>query len=116
MQNGGRLLLTGACVVGPDLLLLRSTGWTSLAEVIIGFAWAAIASALVVMTAEDHRRPDFPAAPIVAALLCWVTWGATLLASAWDTRIAVAALLVLPGAIFLLLETLGWTPVQTVPP
>jgi hypothetical protein len=99
-------------MVAPELLIMRTMGWTSLAEVALAVPWAALSSLLLVLISGRHRRQEFPAAPLVVALLGWVAWGATFLATDWTTRVVVAIILILPGLVFLLLEALGVTPVS----
>ena len=112
MRNELRATVTTAAMVAPELLIMRTMGWTSLAEVALAVPWAALSSLLLVLISGRHRRQEFPTAPLVVALLGWVAWGATFLATDWTTRVVVAIILILPGLVFLLLEALGVTPVS----
>jgi len=105
-----KLALTLAGMVAPNVVLMRAMGWTDALHFALLGSWALVSTALIVLIPERHRRPELKPRIAVSALAGCVTLGALVLATEWDVRLVVAALLVLPGVSYLLLEALGLTP------
>jgi len=105
-----KLLVTLAGMVVPNVLIMRAMGWHSLAHIVLLACWALISAALIIMTPQRHRRPEWRQYPVVVTLIIWTILGVLVLGTSWNVRAVLAVLLVLPGLNYLLLEAIGCTP------
>ena len=110
MITAGRALLTLLSLVVPDALLMRAMGWTGVAEVVLVAASAFVATALLVLSTPRHRRNEWRLVIGLGTLIVWVALAATIFGTSWNARVVIAALLIVPGLSYLLLEALGLTP------
>ena len=110
-----RLLLTLAAMVAPNIAIMSTMGWTSVVHCALLGAWAFLATALIVLVSDRHRRPELRKRTAITTLLAWVTLGAMFLGTGWNVRPVIGTLLVLPGLNYLLLEAVGVTPKPTAP-
>jgi hypothetical protein len=118
MMQAAKLLLTLTGMMAPNAAIMNAMGWTSAVHFALLGAWALISTALLVLVPDRHRRPELRKRTALLALVGWVALGAVVLGTDWNVRPTVAALLVLPGVNYLLLEAVGLTPkpVTPVPP
>ena len=105
-----KLLLTLIAMIGPNAAIMTAMGWTNIAHFVALGGWTLVSTVLVVLIPDRHRRHELRKALAVAILVFWVALGAALFGTEWDIRTVLAALLVLPGLNYLLLETLQLTP------
>ena len=110
MVEAVRLVLTLTGVLGPDVLIMRAMGWTSLAHFALAAGWVAVSTGLIILTPQRHRRREWPKSVALATVIAWVALGVMVLGTNWDLRIVIAVLLVLPGLNYLWLEAIGLTP------
>jgi hypothetical protein len=105
-----KLLLTWTGVIAPNVLIMNAMGWTSAVHFVVIGMWALISTPLVVLVSKRHRRPEWHRRRVLGTLVGSVAVGSVVLGTDWDVRAVIAALLVLPGLAYLLLEAAGLTP------
>ena len=115
MMQALKLLLTLIGTVAPNAAIMNAVGWTSAVHFVLLGAWALISTALILLVPDRHRRPELRKRTALLALVGWVALGAVVLGTDWHVRPVVAALLILPGLNFLLLEAVGLTPKPVAP-
>lgn len=110
MVQTARLVATLAGMTVPNVVIMAAMGWTRPAHFALLGAWAMLATALIVLMPDRHRRPELRKRTAITALVGWVTLGAMILGVGWTVRPVIATLLILPGVNYLLLEAVGVTP------
>ena len=108
-----KLAITFIAVIAPDMVVMYLMGWDEPAHLAIVAAWCIATTPLLVLSSQRHRRPELSTRWLVAALVGSVALGAFILGTDWDLRVVIAALLLLPGVSYLLVEGLGLTPRAT---
>jgi hypothetical protein len=105
-----KLLVTFAAVTAPNMAVMYLMGWTNAAHLAVVAAWCIATTPLLVLSSQRHRRPELSRRWLITALAGAVALAAFVLGPGWDARAVVAALLLLPGVSYLLVEGLGLTP------
>jgi len=110
-----KVLVTLAGMIVPDAVIMRAMGWHSVGHVALLAGWAVISAALIIMSPQRHRRPEWRKYPVVVTLILWTFLGALILGTSWNVRAVLVVLLLLPGVNYLLLEAIGLTPRPAMP-
>jgi hypothetical protein len=108
-----KVLVTLTGMIVPNAVIMRAMGWHSVAHIALLAGWAVISAALIIMSPQRHRRPEWRKYPVVLTLVVWTFLGALILGTSWNVRAVLAVLLLLPGVNYLLLEAIGLTPRPT---
>jgi hypothetical protein len=109
-MQGIRLLVTLVGMVAPNIAIMVAMGWMSTVHFAVLGAWMLVSTALILLIPERHRRLELHKRSAIITLCGFVALAALVLGTAWDVRLIIGAVLVLPGLIYLLLEGIGVTP------
>jgi hypothetical protein len=90
-----RLLLTFASMVVPNVMIMRAMGWTNTVHFVLVGACGLVATVLILLIPERHRRPELRPRAAVPSLIGWVFLSAVLFGTGWDMRAVLARSLAL---------------------
>src|SRR5687768_1525899 len=92
-----RLLVTLVGMVAPNIAIMGAVGWASTVHFAVLSAWVLLSTALILLIPDRHRRLELRKRTAIVSVCGFVALAALVLGTAWDVRLIIVTLLVLPG-------------------